>query len=79
MLSVRTDLVQLNGIELRTTVAEQLLCLTAVGAVRLGEYGDGVLIDDGLHLGLCRRHCGRAGGAAEEAADEVGNGCVWKC
>lgn len=72
---IHTNLVQLNGVELGTLVAQQLLCLAAVGAVRFREDGDGVLVDDGLNLGLCGGHCGWTGGAAEEAADEEGNGC----
>lgn len=64
----RTDLVQLNGEELCAVVAEQLLGGAAVGAVGFAEYRDGVLVDDGLDLGLGGRHGGWAGGAREEGA-----------
>lgn len=65
-----TDLVQLNGVELCAAVAQQLLGLATVWAVRLGEDGDGVLVDDGLDLGLCGGHCGGRGGAREEVTQE---------
>lgn len=74
IVGLRTDLVQLDGVELGALVAQQLLRLATVGAVRLGEDRDRVLVDDGLDLGLCSGHGGWAGGAAEEAADEGGNG-----
>jgi hypothetical protein len=78
---LRTDLVQLNRIELGTALAQKLLCLAAVGAVALAEDGDGVLVNDGLDLGLCGGHGGGRGGAREVAAQE-GNGgglvVVWR-
>ena len=72
---VRTNLIQLNSIELGASVREHFLRLVAVGAVALGEDGDGVLVDDGLDLGLGGGHGGGRGGAAEEAAEDGGNGC----
>lgn len=57
-LVIRTNLVELDGVELCAAVAQKLLGLAAVWAVRLGEDGDGVLVDDGLDLGLCGGHGG---------------------
>lgn len=76
LLSVRTNLVQLDREELGSAVAQQLLGGLAVWAVALAEDGDGVLVDDGLHLGLCGGHGGGAVGATEEAREE-GYGCGW--
>jgi hypothetical protein len=75
--NLRTDLVQLDSVELCAAVAQQLLGLAAVWAVRLGEDGDGVLVDDGLDLGLCGGHCGGRGGAREEVTQEgnLGGSC----
>jgi len=42
------DLVELDGVELCAGLAEQFLCLPAVGAVGFGEDGDGVLRVEGL-------------------------------
>jgi hypothetical protein len=75
---LRTDLVQLDSVKLRPSVREQFLRLVAVRAIALGEDGDGVLVDDGLHFGLGGGHCGGRGGAAKEAAEEGGNGCGFK-
>ncbi|KAL6166605.1 hypothetical protein ACJQWK_07947 [Exserohilum turcicum] len=73
----RTDLVELDGVELCAALAQQLLGLAAVWAVRLGEDGDGVLVDDGLDLCLGSGHCGGRGGAREEVAQE-GNFGGWE-
>ena len=71
---VRTNLVQLNRVELGARFGQQLLGRLAVGAVGFGEDGDGVLVDDGLDLCLCGGHGCGAVGAAEEAREE-GYGC----
>ncbi|KAB8343264.1 hypothetical protein FH972_022852 [Carpinus fangiana] len=55
-------------------LAQQALRGLAVGAVALGEDGDGIVVDDALGLGLCGGHAGGAGGAREEAAEDGGNG-----
>lgn len=75
-MALHTYLVQLDGEKLGAAVRQQLLRLPAVRAVRLGEDGDGVLVDDGLHFCLGGRHGGGAGGAREEVAEE-GNGGGW--
>jgi hypothetical protein len=67
-------LIQLNRIELCALLAQKLLCLAAVWAVTLAEYGDGVLVDDGLDFGLCGGHRGGGGGAREEVAQEGNRG-----
>jgi hypothetical protein len=71
-----TNLVELDSEELCALVAQQLLCLAAVGAVALGEDGDGILVDDGLDLCLCGGHCGGTGSAREVAAQEENGGGV---
>jgi hypothetical protein len=70
---LRTNLIQLDSIKLCAALAQQLLGLAAVWAVALAEDGDGVLVNDGLDLGLCGGHGGGRGGAREVAAQE-GNG-----
>ena len=83
-----TDLVKLKDVGLCAHLAEEALSGLAVRAVGLGEDGDGVLVDDGLDLGLCSGHCGGRGGAREEVTQEgnfggslevleVGEYCVW--
>jgi hypothetical protein len=55
------DLVQLDGVELCARLGEQLLGGFAVGAVGLGEDGDGVLWRGGVLVGCGReRGCGCA-------------------
>lgn len=63
-------LVQLDGVELCARVGQKLLRGAAVGAVRLREDGDGVLVDDGLDFGLGGGHGCWAGGAGEEVPQE---------
>ena len=75
LVAERTDLVELDDVGLCALLAEEGLCGLAVRAVGLGEDGHGVLVDDALHLCLGGGHCGRRGGAAEEAAEDGGNGC----
>jgi len=72
------NLVQLNGVKFCSLIREQLLRGAAVGAVGLAKDGDGVLVNDGLDLCLCGGHCGGAGGAREERAEER-NGCGFVC
>jgi hypothetical protein len=75
---LRTNLIQLNSIKLCTALAQQLLCLATVRAVALAEDGNGVLVNNGLDLGLCGGHGGGRGGAREVAAQEGnGGGLVW--
>jgi len=64
------DLVQLDGVELCAERGEQLLGGLAVGAVRLGEDGHGVVGDDAFGLGLC---CGGNHGSllAEKRSEET--------
>ena len=63
-------MIQLHNLELRPRFAQQLLRAPRVRAPALAEDHDGVLVDEGLRLGLCGRH---AGGGAEEATDEERN------
>jgi hypothetical protein len=71
-----TDLVELDDVRLDAQLAQQLLRSLAVRAVALGEDGDGILVDNGLRLGLCCRHGAGTWGAVEEAREER-NGGGW--
>jgi len=64
------NLIQFDGIELGALLAQQLFGCAAEGTVGLGEDSDGVLVNDGLDFGFGGGHCGWAGGASEEVAEE---------
>lgn len=70
-----TNLVQLEQLELSAEVTQNLLASVAVGAVRLGEDNNAVLVDQSLGLGLSVGHGGGRGRreGAEESL-EVRNG-----
>lgn len=71
----RTDLVEFKKLELSAQVLQDLLAGVAVGAVRLGEDDDAVLVDEGLSLGLSFGHgCGRGRRKGAEKSLEVRNG-----
>jgi hypothetical protein len=50
--------VQLKSSVLSAQAIEELLGGVAVGAVRLGEDNDSVVVDELLGAGLCGGHCG---------------------
>ena len=71
----RTDFIQLHEKILRPFLAQQRLGRLAVRAVALAEDDDGVVVDDGLGLGLCCGHGGGGGAGAEAAEQAAQEGC----
>ena len=72
-------MIQLKSSVLSAERVQQILAGLAVGAVRLGEDDNAVLVDEGLSLGLCGGHGGGRGtgeGAEETLEDERNVGRV---